>query len=373
MLSKVFLSAGLAISTSTTASASSSSGVKGFPDRDAPKITDLTYGPSVVPTGSVFTASLTASDPLGVDRVTFSASPPQGWWYPCSDSTLFQLVNGTVYDGTWQVECPIPAGTPSQMYSFTYNCVDTESHNTYETFKNGFDVSGGPTAEYNPPSIEKVTCADTITAGTMLDIHLTIADESGVNSDMSYVKVHQIDGYVVPCSAEDFVLESGSWTDGVFRASCLVPADTPNGDYWLEVHVYDTQKNPAEQHVEDAFTVVNGATPDHIPPSVTNIKYADSTLERGQTLSVTASVSDLDSGVNNVDYQARESYSQDLLCRGPMVLQSGDTTTGVWAFSCEVPADAMIAYYTGSMYAYDNQDNTGMGSASVQIVMPNKV
>jgi hypothetical protein len=363
MLSQTFLSAAvLAISTHVQATT--------FPDPNAPKIEGLVYGPKVVPTGSVFTVSLTASDPQGVDHVTFSAYPNEGWWIPCSDAKLFTLVNGTALEGTWEAECPIPAGTPSQTYAFNYNCVDSEGHSTFKTFKDGFDVSGGPVAEYDAPVIEKISCAEVVEAGTMLDVFLTIADASGVDTVTSYVKVHETDGSFVPCSSEQFVQESGSPTEGVFRASCLVPADTPNGDYYLEVHVYDTQKNPAQQTVESAFEVVGGAAPDHIAPSITDITYSDSTVEIGQTMSLTASISDLQSGVDYVNFQAREPYTQELLCDGPMHLQSGDMTAGIWDFSCDVPAGSIIGYYTGAVYAFDNQNNEAMMTSSFSVIMP---
>jgi hypothetical protein len=364
MLSKALLSAALAVSAGASAAGAR-------PDPKAPTITDLTY-PDAVSTESVFIVSFTASDPLGVDHVTFSAYPQQGWWFPCSDAKQFTLVNGTAFEGTWQAECPVPAGTPDQVYSFNYNAVDTEGHSATETFKHGFEVTGGPEAEYEPPTIEKISVAETVTAGTMLDVYLTVSDESGIETSRSYVNVHQTDGHFSPCASDELVLQSGSSTDGVFKASCLLPAGTPNGDYWLEVHMYDTQMNPAEQNVDNAFEVVGGAAPDYTPPAVTGMQYADNTVTRGQTLSVTVTVSDQgtdQSGIDYVNFQAKESYLQTFMCGGAMVLQSGDKASGVWAFSCEVPEEASIDYYTGSVYAFDNQNNEAMWSEGFSVVM----
>jgi hypothetical protein len=106
------------------------------------------------------------------------------------------MVNGTAFEGTWQAECPISSDTVSQTYAFNYNCVDTGGHNTYNLIKEGFDVSGGPNAEYDSPIIEKITTADTTTAGTMLDVYLTLADESGISTS-SYVNVHQTSMFAV--------------------------------------------------------------------------------------------------------------------------------------------------------------------------------
>lgn len=368
MPSKIFYTAATALAVSVGVGATDQ-----LPDPKAPKVTDLTYGPDVVPTGSAFTVSLTASDPVGVDRVSFSAYPNQGWWYPCQDVKEFKLVNGTALEGTWQAECPIAAGTPNQIYAFNYNVVATDGKNTYMTFKDGFGVSGGPEAEYEAPEILKVSNDQTVNAGTMLDIYLTVSDVSGVDTSMSYVNLHEAVGNYLPCSAVDFLLDSGTATDGVFKASCSIPADTPNGDYWFEVHVYDTQKNPAELRVDNAVEVVNGAAPDHTPPKISDMTYTNDKVERGQVLSVTSTVSDEgnnQSGIDYVKFQARESYTQALLCEGDMTLQTGDMNRGQWTFSCEVPSDSMISYYTGAVYAFDNQNNEGMMSRGFSVVMP---
>ena len=223
--------------------------------------------------------------------------------------------------------------------------------------------------------IEKITTADTVDAGTMLDVYLTVSDASGIETSMSYVNVHETNGSFSPCASDGIVLESGTNTDGVFKASCMLPSGTPNGMYWLEVHLYDMQHNPAELNVDNAFEVANGPIADHIPPVIADVKYADDTVERGQTLSLTATISDKgtdQSGINYVNFEARESYTQAMLCKGPMTLQSGDMTVGVWAFTCDVPMDADIDFYTGAMYAFDNQNNQGMGSKGFSVVMPTK-
>lgn len=355
---------------------------RSLPDRDAPKVSDLIYGPAVVSTGSVFTVSLTASDPLGVESITFFASPNQGYFYPCSSqSTPFTLMNGTNFDGTWKVECFIEEGTPSQMYAFNYNCIDTAGHSAYELIRNGFEVSGGPAADYTAPEIKSIEVKGdsgtdpVVTAGTQVNVYLTITDVSGsgVDLDASYVKIHQSVGNMVPCSSDGFMLNSGSVTDGVFLASCTVPRDTPNGEYWLEVHVYDAQFNWAEQTVDDAFEVVGGAVPDHTPPKITQLTYTPAGgIQRGSPdgpLYVTAVVSDTESGVDYVNFEARESYTQALLCSGAMDLQQGgNSSAGTWAFSCVVPADAEVDFYTGSVFAFDKQNNEAMSSSGFQVL-----
>jgi hypothetical protein len=342
-----------------------------FAGKTAPSI-ELSYGPKVVTAGNTFSVSLAASDPAGIDRVTFSATPNKGWYFPCSEATQFSLVNGTVYDGMWMVECPTLADTPSQLYGFTYNCFNTMGDSVGDYIKTGFQVKGGPEAEYNPPVIESVTCSETVTAGSTLSIYLKITDDSGVAGSTSYVQLHQTNGHVY-FAATDFVLDSGTTTDGTWVASTVVDSDIPNGQYWFEIHVYDTQNNPAQLNVQDGVEVVGGAEPDHIAPSIADFKYADTTVEWGQTLYLSATISDQQSGIDYVNFAARESYSQTLCCEGPMTLKNGDKTSGVWEFSCVVPSDIDIAYYEGAIYAYDNQNNEGYTTSSFQVVVPSKV
>jgi hypothetical protein len=336
-----------------------------------PTVDEFSYGPSTVTVEKdVFTATLSVSSTVGIDYVVFGATPPQGMWYPCPESTRFALKNGTIYDGTWEAQCgPLSADTPSQTYTIRYSAVNSEGDYATETFKQGFTASGGPDADYDAPAVSKVTCADTITAGSTLEVFVTYQDANVMSTD-SYMRAHEVNGNMVACLITNFALYSGTSTDGVYKGSCTVPSNTANGDYGLEIHIYDTQHNYYQEPVENAFEVVGGASVDSVAPKISDFAYADSTVEIGQTLSVTATIQDLQSGVASVDFLASEFYVGTQFCKGPMTLLSGDHTTGVWVRSCEVPEGTNIGQFDGQINAYDNQNNKAFDTKGFNVVAP---
>ena len=337
--------------------------------RDVIDVESFTYGPSSVQVNDgVFTASITVSSPNGINSVMFSSLPLQGWWMPCPDVKKFELTNGTTYAGTWTASCgPFDESTPEQQYSIKYVATDTAKNDAYEIVKDGFTVMGGPIAEYDSPVLSKVTTgADTVTAGSTVDIYTTIQDASGIDTTASYIQVRQ--GAYSPCVATGFTLVSGTATDGVYKASCALPTSTVNGEYELDLHVYDTQKNPAELVVEGAFAVEGGADVDTIPPKFADFTYANDKVSVGDTLTVTVTVSDDGSGVSDVHFVAKEPQLQTKICSGPMTKQSGDETSGVWGYSCVIPDGTYMGVYTGEVYATDKQNNQGFTSKGFQVV-----
>lgn len=334
-------------------------------DKTGPIVSDFTYTKSVE-VESFFTASITLSDPFGVDRVSFNAYPVEGgWWYPCQQSS-FALVNGTVFDGTWGLNCFISSDTPSQNYAIAYTAYDTVGNSVSDSYRKGFAVIGGPVPESNPPVIKKVTFDEDVTAGTSFTASLTVTDESGMQQ--GYMVVRSSVGSYAACTAEEMVLISGSAQEGVWTATCTIPSDAPNGGYWLEIHVHDTQKNPTDDFIHDAFTLHGGSTPDLVPPSIQSIKIDDTTVTYGQTLHVTAQISDSQSGVNYVYFYAMQGYTSEQFCKENMKLTAGDMSSGTWEISCEVPEGVEYAYFEASIMAYDNQNNVGFKTASFQVV-----
>lgn len=334
-------------------------------DKTAPVVSDFTYTKSVE-VGSSFSASITVSDSSGVDRVHFNSYPTQGgWWFPCQDST-FALVNGTVFDGTWDINCFISSDTPSQNYAVAYSAYDTAGNSVSDSYRKGFSVTGGPVPESNSPVIQKVTYDTDVAAGSIFTAYLSVTDDSGMQQ--GYMNIHASVGSYMACTAEEMVLESGSATDGVWSASCTIPSDAPNGVYWLEIHVHDTQNNPTDDCIYHAITVQGGSNPDLTPPTIASIKIADTTLSYGETLQVTAQISDAQTGINHVYFYAMQTYTGAQFCKQDMTLIDGDMSAGTWEVSCEVPVGLEYAYWQASIMAYDNQNNVGFKTASFQIV-----
>ena len=324
-------------------------------DTTKPVVSDFSYSPKTVVAGSTLTASITVSDQGGVDRVTFQSNPPAGWWYPCSGN--FVLQNGTVYDGTWTYECLIAADTPNGKYSLSYACYDTSYNQASQYYRLGFEVVGGVVPDYNPPVITKISYPKDSPAGSEFTVYLSITDESGVAD--GYMVVRESEGNYVGCTAEHIVLDSGSSTDGIFKASCFIPTTAPNGEYYLEIHVNDVQKNPTDLYEYHAFNLYGGAAADHIKPTISSIKLSNTHVHIGETLEVTATIKDGQTGVNHVNLYAMQTYTSATICKGDMVLISGNSASGVWSFSCVIPAGVEFTVYEAQIYAYDNQNNLG--------------
>lgn len=353
MLRKVFLATSLA------------TGLAG--DTTAPSVTQFTY-PSSVTAGSKFSASLKATDPSGVASITMSVYPQQGWWYPCQSQPSFSLVNGTIYDGSWSFECDISQDTPNQDYHFNYNCCDT-AHNCVSARKTPeFSVVGGVTPDYNAPSITKVSYPSTSAAGSNFTASLSITDESGVQN--GYMVVRESTGSYVGCTANNLVLDSGTATNGIWKATCYMDSTAPNGDYYLEIHVNDVQKNPTDLYEYHAFSLYGGSEPDHVKPSVTKIYVSDDPAVWGQTIEITARISDAQTGINHVDFSALAGYTSASLCKGSMSMTSGNNKDGTWSFNCFVPSGSECTVYTAQIYAYDNQNNLGYSTASFHVTVP---
>jgi hypothetical protein len=338
-------------------------------DNAAPSVTQFTY-PSSVTAGSQFTASLIANDPSGVASITMNVYPQQGWWYPCQSQPSFTLVNGTIYDGTWSFICDLSQDTPDQTYHFNYYCCDTAHNCASKKITPEFIVTGGVTPDYNPPQIQKLSYPSDVKAGSDFTASLTLTDESGIEN--GYMVVRESIGSYIGCTANTIILDSGTATSGVWNATCYLDSTTPNGEYYLEIHVNDKQKNPTDLYEYHAMTVSGGDEPDHTKPTVTNIRVSDDDnhVEWGQTVEITAHISDAQSGIDHVDFNALAAYTSASLCKGSMAMTNGNNKDGTWSFSCYVPSGSECTVYTAQIYAYDNQNNLGYSTASFYVIVP---
>ena len=176
-------------------------------------------------------------------------------------------------------------------------------------------------------------------------------------------------GNYIGCTAYDIYLESGTPTDGVWKASCYQELSAPNGEYWLEIHVNDVQKNQVGLFEYHAFTLYGGAKPDLVAPTIKDIHYSSSTIHRGDTFEITAHMLDAQTGVNHAQFSAVEPYSQYTFCRGNMNFVSGTAADGIWSYICTVPTDCDVGYYSTQFYAYDNQNNAGYVTSSINVVV----
>ena len=81
-------------------------------------------------------------------------------------------------------------------------------------------------------------------------------------------------------------------------------------------------------------------------------------MEIGETLTITAHVTDAQSGVSTLNAEVYDSYFTYIsLCRGAMTQTSGDASDSYWTFACQIPPGTDDIYYDASIYAFDGQNN----------------
>jgi hypothetical protein len=269
-------------------------------------------------------------------------------------------------EGTWTYECDISSDTPNGDYGFYYGCYDIYKNVANNRLQKKFTVTGGPSPDYQAPVITKTTYPSEVSAGSTFTAYLTMTDNlSGI--DNGYMVVRETKGNYIGCTAYDIVLDSGTPTDGVWKASCFMKSSAPNGQYSLEIHVNDAQRNPAQSNIAQAFNLYNGATPDYIQPTVKNVATSTYHAHVGETVQVTAQISDSGCGVDYVTFQAMEPYTSKVICKGSMALKSGSMSTGTWSSDCVIPSNVEYTVYSLQIYAYDNQNNLGYGTGSFYI------
>jgi hypothetical protein len=114
--------------------------------------------------------------------------------------------------------------------------------------------------------------------------------------------------------------------------------------------------------------LTGGSEPDHKPPVISQAHYADDVLNWGDTLVIYAHISDAQTGIKSVKFEAYDSYFTYItICSGDMVLTGGNDVSGDYEYSCVIPSGADDTYYLGSIYAYDGQNNVGFTTLSFKV------
>jgi len=224
----------------------------------------------------------------------------------------------------------------------------------------------------NPPVIVSATNPESVAAGSMFSVNLTMTDVSGIAiGPYSYMNVRasaDSGSTYMACTTTALKLESGTVNDGVWSLSCIIPESSPNYSYDCEIHISDTVGNQAELNIPKAFVLTGGTAPDYIPPKIVKAELSDTELNVGDTLTITAHVTDSQSGVNYLQVYVYDSYFTYLtLCTGKMTQTSGNTADGYWSFDCVIPASADDVNYDASIYAYDNQNNVGFTTLGFKV------
>ena len=112
--------------------------------------------------------------------------------------------------------------------------------------------------------------------------------------------------------------------------------------------------------------MTDGTDPDITSPKI-EISYENDHLHPGDTLVVSAHVTDAQSGTKKVTFGLYDIYSPDCFCKGEFSLSSGSIFDGLWSYKCLLPMDTPLSSYDGTAVAVDNRDNSGMDIKTVFI------
>jgi hypothetical protein len=229
----------------------------------------------------VVTARLT--DNLSGIRSAYVCALPVHEYLGGTSCPSFELVSGTVHDGTWSATVPIPQGSVTDQWKLWITLRDRANPQVPTTYfpdiepwrphmspagSGVFDVIGSeppePTRDPEVTSVELTpTTVDTLSRSATVSATVTVDDPDAVMTGGEFA-LQQIrpGGYTeVAYSAW---LRKG--TDGLWRADVVLAQGAPPGQYQARVAVFG-DRNGGNIHYLDAFvTVVDSQTSSPRPP-----------------------------------------------------------------------------------------------------------
>lgn len=114
----------------------------------------------------------------------------------------------------------------------------------------------------------------------------TITADSGAPAPGTWVKIGGSSGWVRFCPFPiNATRISGSTTDGVYRASCVLPTTLPADTFSVWISALDSADERAETGGTDTFTI-DGGVPDTAPPVVTDVTVSPARVVPGEAVTI---------------------------------------------------------------------------------------
>jgi hypothetical protein len=238
-------------------------------------------------------------------------------------------------------------------------------------------VSGICQNDGTGPVIFEVDAPTSVDAGTTLSISWRVSDPSGLwipddNTPSSWMFVGGPNGWVSWC--DDFPTPanqvSGDNNDGLFTATCALPANTVNGVYTFWIGALDVFGNHPAVTPTGTFTVTNGAD-DADAPAISNVTISGTTFAAGDSITLDWEATDATgvawvipwvNGPNGflVDTATGERW----LSFGVGTLVSGTTTDGHYRVTLTLSSSAVPGTYSLRFGAKDDLGNRSYGPVS---------
>ena len=327
-------------------------------DLTGPAIDAITVSPQDVKPGDRFKVTISASDPAGVSAVSMVFMFGRAQRDFCGQA--LSLVTGDTKSGTWQAECTAPSVGSNGDYVVVPSARDGVNNFTnvncctLSALRGGFTLSGAQDDTEGPSFSNLVLSKKSVVPGDTFTIRVNATDTSGVKYlQYSFVLgVQQIDF----CRGSMSVT-SGSSRDGVWSATCTVPAVVRNGTYDVKIYAADNANNYTNVNccttsdVSDSFVVSNG-TDDAAGPAITALSVSPSSGSPGDSVRITAAFSDA-SGIKRVGFTSSINGAQRDICGQSLRMDSGTATQSTWSWNCQIPVSAQPGRYEFLAYATD--------------------
>jgi len=174
-----------------------------------------------VAAGSTLTVSWTLEDAVGISDTWLKIGGPSGWvteW--CGFGIQGARVSGTAQNGTYSVQCDVPATAVSQQYTLFIDANDVFGSGA-QSIQMPLTVTGGITDSSAPtPSAVEVSTAS-VNVGQTFTVSYSAADESGVLGITAWLALN---GY-------SFADNTGRAYAEMLTYSNLISGDANSGRY----------------------------------------------------------------------------------------------------------------------------------------------
>lgn len=222
-------------------------------DRTGPSISDVTM-PASTRAGETLSVTWRVADPNGVANTLLSIGGAQGWitsW--CGFAVQGEQIGGTMFDGTYRLECALPANAVNGTYTLFFSASDSFGNGSPwdRSTQYDFEVTDGSN-DIDPVSISEVT-AETTSDGEFL-VRFRAIDESGVDGVWAFLAWGGDDPsgrlfynfaswYGTHLDSVSVERVSGDEFDGVWEQRFRVREFTPTGNYGVWIGSRDTVGN----------------------------------------------------------------------------------------------------------------------------------
>src|SRR3984885_12479337 len=189
-----------------------------------PVITSSSANPSPVTAGSQVTFEWSFTSDAGSQSTNiFVNGPNSSFLSNCGANP--SLISGTIFAGTYQSICTVPASAQNGGWSTSIQLVDNAGQ-TIDPAGPSFPVTGGSDAA--PPVITSSSANPSpVTAGSQVTFEWSFTSDAGSQSTNIFVNAPN-SSFLSNCGANPSLI-SGTIFAGTYQSICTVPASAQNG------------------------------------------------------------------------------------------------------------------------------------------------